>query len=54
MLRTLPAQPIRTASGLREFEDSRVKLRALELKVNPIEDEFYREHLQSLVTRRPS
>lgn len=48
MLRTLSAQPIRTADELREFEDSRVQLRALELKANPIEGDFGLEHLQSI------
>ena len=48
MLRTLSEQPIRSADELREFEDSRVQLRALELKANPIEGDFGLEHLQAI------
>jgi cell filamentation protein len=51
LLRTLSAEPIRTADELREFEDSRVQLRALELKANPIEGDFGFEHLKEIHRR---
>lgn len=51
LLRTLSAEPIRTADELREFEDSRVQLSALELKANPIEGDFGLDHLQEIHRR---
>ncbi len=36
MLRTLSAEPMRTPEELREFEDSRATVRAMELRLNPI------------------
>jgi cell filamentation protein len=48
MLRTLSADPMRTPEELREFEDSRATVRAMELRLNPIRGDFDLEHLQAI------
>jgi cell filamentation protein len=48
MLRTMAAEPMRTPEQLREFEDSRATVRAMELRLNPVQGDFGIEHLQKI------
>jgi hypothetical protein len=48
MLRTLSAEPMRPPDELREFEDCRATLRAIELRLNPFRGDFGLEHLQAI------
>ncbi len=48
MLRTKSTEPIRNEADLRAFEDSRVELRAMELKESPIRGNFDLAHLQGI------
>lgn len=48
LLRTRSAEPIRTVDELRDFEDSRATVRAMELRLQPIRGDFGIEHLQAI------
>ncbi|XNN87269.1 hypothetical protein ACL00T_13000 [Curtobacterium flaccumfaciens] len=48
MLRTKSTEPIRNEADLRDFEDSRVELRAMELEESPIRGNFDLAHLQGI------